>query len=262
MPLVGAGLLPHSPLLLPGLLADIRLRAKKTSQAIGQLANELYALQPDVILLIASQSQDTAERGAGYSLLQAPKFYSSFKAFGDLVTTGEFAGAVGFTYRLKERGETKFPLPLLSPVKLPYIFSIPLVYLGKPLNGLPISCLQVPSQISLDDLEHLTRLLEETLATVRERVVMVAVGDLGHHWGNRTAESSLFDKLFQAAVSENKINILLNIDTKVRQRSLECLWGPTVVLYSVLSQRKVTTKVLSYEAPFDVGFLVTQLELG
>jgi len=260
MPLIGAGLLPRSPLLLPGLLPEIRLRAAKTSQAINELANEMYALQPDVILLIASES--AASPTASYGLLQAPKFFSSFKAFGDLVTKAEFNGAVGFTYHLKESGETKFPLPLLSPAQLPHIFGLPLIHLGKPLNSLPVACLQVPKQISLDDLDRLTGLLEETLARTSERVVMVAAGDLGHHWGSGLAESSLFDKLFQAAVAQNKLNTLLNIDSQVRERSLECLWSPTVVLYSVLSQRRLATRVLSYESPFDVGFLVAQLELG
>ncbi|MBI5465915.1 MAG: hypothetical protein HY974_01345 [Candidatus Kerfeldbacteria bacterium] len=260
MPIVGAGLLPHSPLLLPGLLPEVRAQAVKTSAAIGQLAVELYALQPDVILIIAAQPESI--EAAGYHLLQAPKFFSSFAEFGDLVTQGEFTGAVGFTYLLKEGGETKFPLPMLSPVKLPYIFSIPLTYLDKPLNSLPVCCLQVPSQVSLDDLGKLSQLLEEAWARAQARVVVLASGDLAHHLGQAVTESVLFDKLFQAALTNHQLDTLLNIDPAIRWRSRECLWAPAAVLYSGLRQRKITTKVLSYEAPFKVGFLVAQIELG
>ena len=50
--LVFSAFTPHSPLLLPAVNKDQQQLVKKTSEAMQELADELYAANPDTILLI------------------------------------------------------------------------------------------------------------------------------------------------------------------------------------------------------------------
>jgi len=261
MPLVGAAILPHSPLLLPGLRSEIKTQVQKTTVAIHSLADELYAREPEVLLLMAAHTATTGLSDR-YAFIQAPQLPYSFAEFGDLKTQGEFKGAVGFTHRLKERWETVFPFPLVSVKQLPYTFAVPLVVLGEPLNKLPVVCLQVPKEIPVDEIKRLALLLSEELDIARERVVMLAAGDLAHATTETLTESQIFDKLFCSACDQCSVDKLVNLEADLRARTRECLWAPTTLLCATLGECNTHMDVISYESPVGVGFLVARFDLA
>ncbi len=261
MPLVAAALLPHSPALLPGLAPEVGASLKKTITAINEVAQDFSVCQLDILFIIAAHTE-TDGSSRQYALLQSPTLAYAFAEFGDLVTTGEARGAVGFTHRLKERMETAFPVPLVSVQKLPYTFSIPYVLLSSVLGGVKLVCLQLPKNIHLDEVNRLAHFLSEHLASCKERVALVAAGDLGHLLEENSAEARIFDQAFQVAVVSNDLEKIINIDSALREKVKDCLWAPTVLMYASLQPVKFSTTISSYEAPLGVGFLVARILLG
>ncbi len=260
MPIVGGALLPHSPLLLPGLTPEARKLAAKSSEALARLAEFVRGLTPDILLVVAAHA-DAGAMEPGYALLQGATLPYNFSALGDLVTAGSFKGAVGFTHHLKEQIETRFPLPLVSTLALPYSFAIPPLALGQPLSTKPLVCLRLPKELKLDELNTLAGVLQETMATARERVVVLAAGDLAHATPATTTEAKIFDQLFQVACEESSLEKLMNLDVALRRTTRECLQAPACFLYRLFQGTNHATELYSYEAPVGVGLLVAQVSL-
>lgn len=261
MPLVAAALAPNSPLLLPGLNTQARAAVAKTTGAMAALAAKLMAHSPDVILLVAGAT-DTTSVSHNYSLLQAPKFSYEFGEFGDLTTSGAIRIAMGLTHRLKEKCETQFPIPLLSQNSLPYSFAVPVVTLGPAIANVPLICLQLPREVPLDDLQRLAAIVDNQFTEGGERVAIIGAGLLARRQSEEDTDAPIFDKQFQAAVLSTGSDALLNLDTKLRSRVTQSLWGPAALLYTILSARTLKAEMLSYESPFGVGFITTYIDLS
>lgn len=261
MPIVSATILPHSPLLLPGLADEVRQAVSKTITAINNMGEKILAQKPDVILVIAAHN-GVAGGSNKYALFQGPEFNYAFNQFGDLATSGSFKGAVGFIHHLKEKLETKFPLPLVSTNLLPYTLAIPLICLGNTLNNLPSACLQIPKEISADEIKQLAALLGEEISNMSERVAIIAAGDLAHTNEISDTKAKIFDQLFQAACHNNSLNKLINMDLTARRELKECLWAPVILLYSLFGEYKISTQIISYETPTGIGFLVAEINVN
>lgn len=261
MPLVAAGILPCSPLLLPGLAKAARAQVKKTTAALAELAAVLARAAPDV-LLVAAASTATTALGSGYALLQAPTLSYEFSEYGDLVTRGERRLAVGFTHRLKESCATSFPLPLIAPPRLPFTFAVPAVCLGTALAQVPLACLQVPPNPTLEELNRLGAILREHLEHAAERAVVLAAGTLAHHEPGQATPAKVFDQQVRAALSTTSREGLVNLDPSLRARSQETLWAPAALMYTTFGERTFRVQPLAYETPLGVGFLTSAISLS
>lgn len=261
MPIVAATIIPHSPVLLPGLAEPVRKNVAQTTSAIATLAQQLLKLEPDLLLMVTAHAEPTGSSHR-LGLLQGPKFSFSFAEFGDLVTTGSVPGAVGFVHHIKEQLETSFPIPFISGDELPYTMGVPLACLGVQFSNLPLAGLQLPKDITWEELRRLSQFLAEHLAQSNKRLVIVATGDLSHTTKTDATECKIFDQVFTNSVRAAEIDTLANLDQKLRERTRECLWAPTLFLATVLQEQYRGAKVLSYEAPAGVGLLVANCELG
>lgn len=257
MPIVGAAIIPNSPLLLPKLSVTAQKHVIKTKEAIYRLGHELYALQPSLVIIIGKSESNLPV----CSLLQAPKLSYSFAEWGDMVTAGEALIATGFTHSLKERAETSFPIILKSDTKLPTNLAVTVALLLPYLEKIPYVFLQLPKNISVDNLTKLSSILTEQCNISAERIVLLSVGTLGQKREKENNESLVFDKYLQSAIVPMNINSLINIDPSLRQRVKESVWLPTTLLGLVISERVLDTQILSYESPSQVGYLVALFNL-
>lgn len=256
MPIVGGGLLPNSQLLLPGLSAEVRKAVSKTTAAISRLAHELYAREPDVMIMLAVDEAASAKQPR-YSLLQAPELPYSFASLGDLTTFGTAHLAYGLTHLLKERWETSFPLPLVTPSQLPAAFSLPLVSLGLPLSNLPLVALRLPLDATHDELHHLSELLGSELERLPQRSLIMGVGTLGHGSSKADSNATMYDRQFKRAL-EATPDQLVNLDSALRQQVKDTLWPAATLAWLCYGNHSVRLERTSYEAPTGLGYLVGQ----
>jgi len=255
MPIIGAALIPNSPLLLPKLSPLVQRRLAKTKQAIDRLAHELYARQPSLIIIIGY----TQTISGVCNLLQAPKLSYSFAEWGDVVTKGEVLIATGFTHSLKERAEVNFPLLLRSVDRLPVNLAVPVNLLSTIFSQSPFVFLELPSSINLDDLTHLSTIIKEHCDSSSERIAIVAVGNLAERITKSKNEAQVYDKYFQAALKPLNQQSLDNLDADLKKRVKETIWAPTLLTAMVVGEIATETEILSYEAPAKVGYIVAQI---
>ncbi len=251
MPLVGCALVPNSPLLLPGLSLEARQKVAKVTAALERLAVELYARQPGVAVVLAESAEFQRP-----TLLQNQEFKYQFAELGDLATQGSCRGALGFTHRMKERYETAYPIPLMSPPVLPPAAGIPLACLAPLVSSCAVAVLMLPPQLTADDIEHLGQVLSTELAATRDRAVLMACGTLAVHDRRFAADATVYDKAFLASLSERDSESLLNLDPVLRNRVQETLWAPTCVMRAARSQDSLSCDIMEYGVPCGVGLVV------
>jgi hypothetical protein len=257
MPLIGSAIIPNSPLLLPKLSPAIQKKVSKTKQAVNRLADEIYALQPTVVMLLAAQ----AETINVCRLLQASSLPYQLAEWGDVVTRGEALIATGFTHTLKEMAEVTFPLLLSSADSLSVDFAVPVIMLQPTLPQMRYVFLSLPPKISIDDLTALAKLIADHCNLSAERILLASVGTLAEPTNKTAAEAKIYDKYFMSATSPLQAESLVNIDSQLRKKVKESLWAPTVLMSLVLQGRSTETNILSYDAATGAGYLVAQINL-
>lgn len=99
-----------------------------------------------------------------------------------------------------------------------------------------------------------------------EDVVIIASSNLSHRitpdaphgYSGRGAE---FDGMVRAAFEQGRLRDLLDIPQELCREASECGFAPLLVLGGAFDGRNVKGRVLSYEAPFGIGYLVAEVEV-
>jgi aromatic ring-opening dioxygenase LigB subunit len=261
--IVFAAVVPHSPLLLPSIGKEHRDKLQATLAACQEIEQALYLAKPDALCIIAPHGVRYPD---AFSVNLASKYVGNLKAFGDFSTTVEAKSDYLMIDRLqrKLRGEG-VPFTLTSSEELDYGFAVPLLLLTSHLSAwklIPVS----PSM--LDGKEHYNfgRQLKRVLHAESERVAIIASADLSHKLGpdspaGSSEEGPKFDQAVRDAVSANNPTPLLSLDMAVVEGAAQCAFRPVTTLLGCLENMNVNTKVLSYEAPFGVGYLTVRYDI-
>ena len=145
-------------------------------------------------------------------------------------------------------------------------FNVPLHFLTKDVHGLEV-------KTHLTDLEspkvHFERGREliKNLTYIK-RLAWIASGDMSHvlaedgPYGLHPSGEK-FDQEFIRLLKKKDIPRILNMDKKLVEEAAQCGLHSFCMLFGALHEEKVDwqPKILSYEAPFGVGYLVANLKI-
>jgi AmmeMemoRadiSam system protein B len=101
---------------------------------------------------------------------------------------------------------------------------------------------------------------------VKEDVVIVASSNLSHRITpdaphGYSGSGAEFDGLVREAFNRGQLRDLLDIPHDLCREASECGFAPLLVLGGAFDGRPVRGRVLSYEAPFGIGYLVAEVAL-
>jgi AmmeMemoRadiSam system protein A/AmmeMemoRadiSam system protein B len=104
------------------------------------------------------------------------------------------------------------------------------------------------------------RAIEQTVYPV----AFIASGDLSHRLkpeapAGYNPDAHLFDEEIVAAIRANATSRIVDIDQELRRSAGECGYRSMLVALGVAEGASSACEVISYEAPFGVGYLVAQL---
>jgi len=107
--------------------------------------------------------------------------------------------------------------------------------------------------------EILQKALHEEMPN--KKVAIVASGDLSHRLtidapGGYTPLAKRFDEQFIKYLKAGKLNKIINMNHDVVEEAGECGFRSSLILFGAIKNLKFDARVLSYEAPFGVGYLV------
>lgn len=108
--------------------------------------------------------------------------------------------------------------------------------------------------------------LKEIILETNKRVAIIASGDLSHALSTEAPAGfseygQQFDDKIQELVSRDDVEALIGLDKNMIEGAHECGLGSLVILLGILNEIKYTPEVLSYEAPFGVGYLTCRFEM-
>jgi len=254
---------PHSPLLIPEIGKENLDKFKKTIEAYKQLEHELYSSNPDTIILISSHA---STENKAFTINQQPGLEVDFKNFGDLITKLEFTNDFALGYKIKESSETTLPIILTSNKTLDYGTGVPLFLLSKKLKNTKIISIGYGDLSSEQHIEF-GKIIKEEINKSDKRVGIIASGDLSHRLHQDSPDgysprAQEFDQTIIKLLQENKVEDIINLDKELIKEAGECGYRSLLILLGIIQNINFKAEKLSYEAPFDIGYLVENFKIN
>lgn len=113
---------------------------------------------------------------------------------------------------------------------------------------------------------ELGRAIGRALSDYDRRVAFVCSADLSHSLSPEAPErydpaGRVFDERYRRAIEEWDVRWLMGLDSEFRTHAAEDAVAQTAILMGALSSSHIQPRVLSYEAPFGVGYLVAGIDI-
>ncbi|MDD5726148.1 MAG: AmmeMemoRadiSam system protein B [Patescibacteria group bacterium] len=262
--IVFAAIVPHSPLLIPSIGKEHQAQLAKTLAAYQEVEQALYIAKPETICIIAPHGPRYPD---SFSANMAGSYNGTLKSFGDFstnVTAKSDFMLIDRTHRkMREEG---VPFTLTSSEELDYGYSIPILLLTSHLANwklFPVS----PSMMDGKAHFEFGRQLKRVIHAETRRVAVIASADLSHKLtaespGGPSTEGPKFDEAVQKALAANDPNPLLSMSLETVENAGQCGYRPISTFLGTLENMNVTPHVLSYEAPFGVGYVVAKFDIA
>ncbi len=257
MSLVGAALLPHAPLLAPAIGRDHREVLKRTIQTVSAIAEELYAGQPELIVVLTPHGTIVRE---SFFCNVAEEYVCSLEHFGDLTSTFRVNGHPAFAYMLKRLAERNhFPITLGTTNTPDYALTIPLSFLRHSLDRARVLAVS-PSELSIGTHKAFGDILGNALATSKLRSVIVGSVELSHCVNTlspegQAPEGRTYDSQVVKAISDGTLESITALDDRLVAGARTCSHTILAMFRGALADRRLRPSHVSYEAPFGVGEL-------
>jgi AmmeMemoRadiSam system protein B len=257
--LVFSAIAPHPPLLIPSIGRDNLKVIKKTEEAMKKMANDLYGCKPETVVIISPHGEIDENK---ITINQAVKLNATFKEFGDLSTKLEWPGDAGLAYKIYEQFETSGQVRLSHEENLDHGLAVPLSQLLVNLKETKV----LPLTYAFQDLDfhfQFGQQLREILQAANQRIAVIASGDLSHRLTKEAPagyhpDGKKFDKILVDLLKNKKFAEVLKLDRGLVENAGECGLRSIALLLGIIQDINFTPRLLSYEGPFGVGYLVME----
>lgn len=262
--IVFAALVPHSPLLAPGVGKEKRDLLRTTLNAYAGIEQALIQAAPETLVIISPHAPSYPD---AFSANMAPKYVGTLKAFGDHQTTVEARGDFLLLDRMqRELRSDGIPFTLSSSEELDYGFTVPLLLLTTSLPDwklVPLAPARLDARAHFDFGTHLNAVLQRESS----RIAVIASADLSHKLqagspAGASVEGPAFDATIRSKLQALDAEGLMALDAQAVEDAGQCAYRPAMTLLGMLSGLNVKPKEWSYEAPFGVGCLAMTFDLA
>jgi AmmeMemoRadiSam system protein A len=237
----------------------------RTIEALRQVAGELGEQQAETVLIISPHGPLQPD---AMGISTAPRAIGGFLQWG--------APGVSFTFDndpeavallQEEASAAGLPLTALEDwgPNLDWGCTVPLYYLRSGMRG---ACLVAMTISFLSPQAHyvLGKAVGRALTRLNRTAAIVCSADLSHALipgapNGYDPAGHQFDERYRRAVEDWDVDWMLQIDTSFRHHAAEDAVPQTSLLMGALSDLEVHPRVLSYEGPFGVGYLVAAIDV-
>jgi AmmeMemoRadiSam system protein A/AmmeMemoRadiSam system protein B len=259
--LVFSGIAPHPPIMVPEVGRESIAGVAGSIDAMSELTKRLIESGAESVILISPHAPLEADSFVAYEGPQVSGDFSHFNAPGTYFTTtidDELLAAI------KEAAASEnYEVTRLPEHELDHGTAVPIYFLLR--NGWSGKVVTLGySFLSNDDHLRFGSCIRKAVDQVGRRVAFIASGDLSHRLkpqapAGYNPNAHEFDDEVVDALRSNEPQRIVHIDTNLRKMSGECGFRSMLVAIGASSELPLSCEVLSYEAPFGVGYLVAQL---
>lgn len=247
-----AAITPHPPIIIPEIGSGELARCKKTVEGMKKLAKECKASKIDRSFIVSPHSTMDYDN---FLINTSKTFDGDFSEFGypEIRLSPKGCGEIWRKYLnvIPYKKDT-----------LDHGVMVPLYYLNTIHRIAPLSfCEQDLKQHFKFGQE-----IREAIDSTPKSIGFIASGDLSHRVTREapagySPKGKKFDLLLMKLLAEKNTAGVLNIDGKLIAEIGECGLRSIAILLGVLSKSSYSPEILSYEAPFGVGYGVVNYKL-
>ena len=266
-----AFIMPHPPIIVPGIGMGREKEAQKTIDGCLKAASETSAQKPETIIVISPHGS---------------VFRDAICISTDAVLKGDFGGfghkSIEFEYKndtdLCEAIISEFineGIPMVQNDKksrrsyklnssLDHGALVPLYFINQKYNEYKLVHMAY-GMLNPRELYRCGMAINRAVAAIGRNAVVIASGDLSHRLtydapSGYAPEGQKYDEFVVSCIAENKFLEFLDADSATREKAGECGHRSISMMLGVFEGRSCKTGVFSYEGPFGVGYMAASIE--
>ncbi len=266
-----AAIVPHPPIIIPEIGQNDLCGAEKTINALLRLSLLFSAARIDTVILLSPHAVilhdrialGHASRGEGsFDFLGFPGVAQQYSNDTSLILDiRSYAAASKVATELYRSPE------LEDAVKLDHGILVPLYYFQKAVQrSFQIAVCSI-SDFTVNKHFSFGKALRSAIdAYPDKRIAVVASADLSHRLNDQTpygfhADGKVFDEMLRHLLLEKNLEKIVQIDRDLVENAAACGYLPIVTLLGCLSFSDFSPELLSYEAPWGIGYAVMNMGL-
>jgi len=256
MPLLVAGLIPHSPLLIPEIGRSNQKFLNKNISAYNFFSEKILENEIETIIIISPHGQVNKEIAINIS----PEMKMDFKDFGYINETLKINGDSRLADKLFTGLKDDYQTEIVANDKLDYGSAVPSCLFQKNNKQLKLVAISVSEYLSLNDCSIIGKKINSLLKLNEKKIAVFASGDLSHSLQRKSPagynpKANKFDHKIIDILSDKELyNKILEIDEDLAQEVSQCALKPLTILLNLLPEEH-ENKQLAYETEFGVGYL-------
>jgi AmmeMemoRadiSam system protein B len=257
-----SGIVPHSPILRDTIGKENTKKLSKTLKSFQKLENNLFQIEPETIIVVAPHGNAPQ----GHFLMNINKdYHADYKDFGDFTPGKTYTGDIPLMNELGQCDrQSIIQLQIASENTLPFSITIPLELLTPRLplvKIVPIFYEKLEPSVYLTFGQYIKNVILET----KKKIVFLVSADLSHCLakespGGYNEKGKIFDQTIRYSLQKDNLKEITELPNDLVSSAGECGYGAIVTLIGVLNDMRYEIKVLSYECPFGIGYLVATIQ--
>src|SRR5229473_7175194 len=258
--LVFAGIAPHPPIMVPEVGREAIADVRRSIDAMAALTGRVIESEAETVILISPHAPLEPDAFVAYA---GPELHADFANFRAPTATVHAELDEELLKEITRAGaEQKFDVVRIRG-DLDHGTAVPLYFLQRyGWHGRVVALGY--SFLSNEDHLRFGNCIRAAIDKVGRRVAFIASGDLSHRLkpgapAGYNLEAHLFDEEVVEAIRSNSTRRIVTIDQELRRTAGECGYRSMLVAIGVAQELESRCEVISYEAPFGVGYLVAQL---
>src|SRR2546427_8261850 len=259
--LVFAGIAPHPPIMVPEVGREAIADVRASIAAMSDLTQRVIASGAETVVLISPHAPLESDTFVAYD---GPQLYGDFSMFRAPTATvhAELDDEL-LNEMTRVAAEQNLATVRIKGFDLDHGTAVPLYFLQR--NGWHGRVVALGySFLSNQDHLRFGNCIRRGVEKLGRPVAFVASGDLSHRLmpdapAGYNPQAHLFDEEVVEAIRSCATERIVNVDQELRRLAGECGYRSMLVAIGVAEGSEPHCEVLSYEAPFGVGYLVAQL---
>ncbi|MGD0116185.1 MAG: AmmeMemoRadiSam system protein A [Dehalococcoidia bacterium] len=268
--IIYACIAPHPPIIVHEVGHGREGETRRTIAALERVAGELASLRPETVVVISPHGP---VQPAGAGILATAEVKGDMGRWDAPQLRFEFENDLDVVAAIAAEAEAA-QLPLVALEQwddgaidgLDWGCTVPLYHLRSGLEGARL----VPIAPSFGTLRYhfeLGEAIGRALARLQRRVAVICSADLSHALlpgapSRYDPAGREFDTAYQDAIATWDVDWVLEATRDFRARAAEDALPQTAMLMGLLSGHEVRPRILSYEGPFGVGYMVAAIDVG
>ena len=259
--LVFAGIAPHPPIMVPEVGREASAEVRGSIDAMAEMTARVIASRAETVIIISPHAPLKPDAFVAFDGPQIYGDFANFRAPGATVHAEldeELLKEIRTTAR-----EQHLEVVRIAGYDLDHGTAVPLYFLQR--NGWQGRVIALGYSFLSNDV-HLSfgNCVRTAVERVGRSVAFIASGDLSHRLkrgapAGFNPDAHLFDEEVVAAIRSCRLRRIVDLDQEMRHEAGECGYRSMLVAIGVAAGLDTNCEVISYEAPFGVGYLVAQL---